>query len=50
MTLEIALGDKLGPGEYEVSIVYYCKSKELIKDAPADLVSNVVKIKVGKQP
>ncbi len=46
--LEIALGDKLGAAEYEVTVVYYCKSKGLLKDAPADLVSNVAKIKVSK--
>ena len=42
------LGAALEPGEYEIHVVYYAKSKGLLANAQDDLKSNVVKITVEK--
>jgi hypothetical protein len=36
----------LGPGEYEVRIVYYAKTRGLVGDAGRDLESNAVRVVV----
>ncbi len=48
VSIAIALGDKLNPGEYEVFVTYYAKTKELLQGATADLVTNVLKFKIEK--
>ena len=47
-TIRVDLGDKLLPGEYEVTVSYFAKSKGLLADAKDDLKSNVVKIRIEK--
>ncbi len=48
VTLDIALGEKLPAGEFEVAVSYYAKTKQLLDGAEADLVSNIVKFKIEK--
>jgi hypothetical protein len=36
----------LPAGEYEIRVTYYARSRRLLKDATADLLSNTLKIRI----
>ncbi len=43
ITRELLVTENLPEGEYEIQVIYYAKSKELLKDASNDLKSNAIR-------